>query len=62
MPTNETDIFRSAETLVRNHGDKAAMECANMVDRWTARGDNDAADVWRRVLRAVRKMTTHRPN
>jgi hypothetical protein len=62
MPTSETDIFRSAESLIRNHGEKAAMECANMVDRWTARGDLEAADVWRRVLRAVRKMTTHRAN
>jgi hypothetical protein len=58
MPVSEADIFRSAETLLRNHGEKAAMECANMVDRWTARSDMEAGQVWRRAVLAVRKMQT----
>jgi hypothetical protein len=58
----EMDIFRSAESLLRNHGPKAAMECAQMVDRWTARGDKEAAEVWRRVMIAVRKMQAQRIN
>jgi hypothetical protein len=58
----DSDIFRAAESLLRNHGEKAAMECANLVDRWTARGDKDAADVWRRVMQAVRAMQTRQPN
>ena len=58
----EMDIYRSAESLLRNHGEKAAMECANMVDRWTARGDKEAANVWRRVMLTVRKLQSHRPN
>jgi hypothetical protein len=59
---DEADILRSAESLLRNHGEKAAMECANMVDRWTARGDKEAAGVWRRVMLAVRKMQAQKPD
>jgi hypothetical protein len=58
---DEADILRSAESLLRNHGEKAAMECANMVDRWTARGEKEAAGVWRRVKLAVRKMQAQKP-
>lgn len=59
---DDTDILRTATALLRNHGDKAAMECAQMVDRWEARGDKDAAEVWRRVLGAVRLMRTQKAN
>jgi hypothetical protein len=58
----DRDIFRVAEFLVRNHGEKAVMECAVLVDRWTARGNQDSAEVWRRVMLAVGEMQTRRMN
>lgn len=58
----DRDIFQVAEFLLRNHGDNAVMECANLVDRWTARGNKEAAEVWHRVMLAVREMETQRVN
>jgi hypothetical protein len=36
------------------HGDKAPMACAEMVDRWGRRGDQEAAENWRRIMEAAR--------
>ncbi len=52
----DKDILLAAKGLLRNHGDKAAMECAEMVDRWERRGDEKAAQVWRRIMNAIRDM------
>ena len=46
----DCDIQRTAEGLLRAHGEKAVMECAQMADRWTKRGDAEAALVWQRVM------------
>gem|GEM_PF-4332703 len=53
--SDNIDIERAAFGLVRNHGLRAEYECFLIVKRWEGRGDNHAADLWRSVLRAVRK-------
>jgi hypothetical protein len=58
----DEDIYRAAEALLKKHGEKAAMECATLADRWTQRGDPQASEVWKRVMRAIRKMQKQRPN
>jgi hypothetical protein len=58
----DRDIFRAAEGLLRNHGDKAPMECASMAERWARRGDIEAAEVWRRIMTAIREMQKQRPH
>jgi hypothetical protein len=60
--TSDRDILLTAQGLLRNHGEKAAMECAEMADRWAARGDNDAAEMWRRVMKEIRGLSHQRPN
>lgn len=53
---DDRSVLQTAQGLLRAHGDKAAMECAEMADRWERRGDKEAADVWRRVMKAVREL------
>ena len=59
---DDRSIFRTAEGLLRIRGEKAVMECAEMVNRWTSRGDMVAADVWRRVMNEIRNMQRQRTN
>jgi hypothetical protein len=50
---DETDISRSAETMIRAHGGLAALMCAENAERWHKRGDEQAAELWTRILEAV---------
>jgi hypothetical protein len=52
----DLEIMLIAQELMRNHGSKAAMECAQMADRWKQRGDESAAHVWHRVMLAIREL------
>ena len=52
--SDRIDIQRAAYGLLRAYGDKAEAECAEMIERWEKRGDDDAARLWRPVLEVVR--------
>ncbi len=54
--TSDLDIFRSANVLIREHGEDAALEAAQRADAMLEKGDMEGAAVWRRVLRAVEEM------
>jgi hypothetical protein len=53
----EIDVWRSAASMVKTHGDAAPMVCAELVDRWGKRGDQEASDNWRRIMEAARTLT-----
>ena len=53
--SDKVDIERAAFGLIRNYGDKAEQECALLVTRWEARGDDQAARLWRGALDVIRK-------
>jgi hypothetical protein len=55
---DEIDVWRSAAAMVKTHGDAAPMVCAELVDRWGGRGDQEAADNWRRIMEAAKALTT----
>ncbi len=55
MPS-EIDIFRSANVLIREHGEDAALEAAQRADAMLERGDMEGCAVWKRVLKAVEEM------
>ena len=55
MPS-EIDIYRSANILIREHGDGAALEAAQCADAMLERGDMEGAAVWKRVLGAVKEI------
>jgi hypothetical protein len=53
----DMDVWRSAASMVKTHGDKAPMVCAELVDRWAKRGDAEASDNWRRIRDAASALT-----
>ncbi len=55
MPS-EIDIYRTANVLIHQHGEGAALEAAQRADAMLEKGDMAGAAVWRRVLKAVEEM------
>jgi hypothetical protein len=53
----EIDVWRSAASMVKAHGDDAPMVCTELVERWAGRGDTEAAKVWTRIMDATRALT-----
>ena len=49
-------IFRSANVLVKRHGEDAPIEAAMRADAMLEAGDLDGCAVWKRVLRAVEEL------
>ncbi len=49
----DLDIYRTANILVKQHGEDAPIQAAMRADAMLERADLDGCAVWRRVLRAV---------
>ncbi len=54
--TSDLDVFRTANVLIREHGEDAALEAAQRTDAMLEKGDMEGAAVWRRVLAAVKEL------
>jgi hypothetical protein len=54
--TSEIDIYRTANLLVKEYGQKAPLMAASRVDALLALGDVDGQSVWKAVLRAVQEL------
>ncbi len=52
----ELDIYRSANLLVKQHGDDAPIHAAMKADAMLEAGDLDGYRVWKRILRAVGEL------
>ncbi len=55
------DIYRSAQVLVRQHGQNAPMEAAMRADAMLDKGDLDGYAVWKRILLAVEELQRAEP-
>ncbi len=53
---HDRDIWRSANVLVKHHGEDAPIEAAMRADAMLEAGDLDGCTVWRRILRAVEEL------
>lgn len=53
---SDEEICRSAETLIRAHGERAGIMSDETAERWRKRGDQSAAELWTRIAGAVRKL------
>ncbi len=51
--TSDLDIYRSAQVLIREHGEDAALEAAMRADAMLEKGDLEGLGVWKRIVRAV---------
>ena len=49
----DLDIYRSAQVLVKRHGEEAPIHAAMRADAMLERADLGGYAVWRRILRAV---------
>ncbi len=52
----DLDIYRSANLLVKQHGEDAPIEAAKRADAMLEKGDLDGYAVWKRILRAVEEL------
>ena len=52
----DLDIYRSAQVLVKRHGQDAPIQAAMRADELLEKGDMDGYDVWKRILRAVEEL------
>ncbi len=52
----DLDIYRSANLLVKRHGQDAPIHAAMRADAMLDKGDLDGFSVWKRILRAVEEL------
>ncbi len=50
------NIYRSANVLIRQHGEDAAIEAAMRADAMLEKGDLEGQAVWKRIVRAVEPL------
>ncbi len=61
--TSDLDIYRSANELIKQHGDAADIEAARRADECLAAGDMDGEAVWLRIVKAIEELLSQeRPN
>ncbi len=58
---SDLDIYRSANVLIREHGEDAALEAAQRADAMLAKGDLEGQAVWKRIVRAVVEIERPEP-
>ena len=57
----DLDIYRSANLLVKQHGEDAPIHAAMRADARLGAGDLDGYGVWKRILRAVGELQETKP-
>ncbi len=55
------DIYRSANILVKRHGEDAPIHAAARADAMLDKGDLDGFSVWRRILKAIEGLQRMNP-
>ncbi len=59
--TSDLDIFRSANELIKQHGDAADIDAAMRADERLAAGDMEGEAVWLRIVKAVEELRQREP-
>ncbi len=54
--TSDIDIYRSANELIKQHGDAADIEAAMRADGCLAAGDMEGEAVWLRIIKAIEEL------
>jgi len=54
--TPDLDTYRSANELIKQHGEAADIEAAMRADECLAAGDMEGEAVWLRIVRAVEEL------
>ncbi len=59
--TIDLDIYRSAQAMIRQHGDRAAHEAALKAEAHMKAGDTAGVATWLRIVEAVRVLQRREP-
>ncbi len=54
--TSDLDIYRSANELIKQHGEAADIEAAVKADERLAAGDMEGEAVWLRIVKAIEEL------
>ncbi len=54
--TSDLDIYRSANELIKQHGEDAPIHAAMRADELMEAGDMDGRAVWLRIVKAVEEL------
>ncbi len=54
--TADLDIYRSANELIKQHGEAADIEAAMRADERLAAGDMEGRVVWLRIVKAIAEL------
>ncbi len=57
----DLDIYRSAQALIKHHGEDAPIHAAMRADAMLEAGDLGGYAVWKRILRAVEELQGTEP-
>ena len=57
----DIDIWRSANVLVKQHGEDAPIQAAMRADAMLAKGDLDGYAVWNKIIQAVEELRSTAP-
>ncbi len=59
---SEIDIYRSANVLIRQHGDRAEVYAFDHSRKLSAKGDNEGTAVWLRIAKAAKDILKREPS
>ena len=52
----DIEVYRSAQVLIREHGEDADLEAAIRADAMLAKGDLEGPAVWKHILAAIEQI------
>ena len=58
---SDRDIWTTANSLIKQHGEDAVIHAAMRHDELLDQGDVDGVFVWKRVIKAVREFQAEEP-
>ena len=59
--TSDTDIYSTANLLIKEHGRDAAIEADLRADELRNKGDMEGYTLWKRIRRAVEELQEMEP-
>jgi hypothetical protein len=59
--TSDLDIYRTANLLIKEHGETAAIEADMRADDMLEKGDLDGQATWLRVLGTIKEISREVP-
>jgi len=59
--TTNIDIYRTANLMIQQHGEEAAIQAAMKADEMLAQGNLDGKAVWLGVIKAIEELQATEP-